>query len=507
VFLESGEKEKFTIPLPPIVSDPIYDKKAMSDLIISKLSHCSAPASGGKEVILLCDRVTKDDIQVRFFEERGDQLVWEAYGEFQPADVHKQVAICFRTPRYFSTDIVQSVTVQVQLRRPSDGHTSEPRSFQFAPNAAIDCMSEPQFGRKRAKVDQLQSISRYYRDQGAYGTQQAPSSSGAALNECRVPRMNSPITCQSSMGSSSPSSVSPGQQRPQTLESAIGAPMQGSPALHLHNSHDPTDTFFGSNTPNASESFGYTPMFGKLAIKLEQNVDMSYYPQPTLGMGSQLSGQSTQQTGQASAQQTQSQQQPPQLAPSSVYGGRSSFQATALSPIGGCVDSSLSPCTLSGVTNLRSTSSQHNSNHHGLIGSGMSPAMATGNALSPSMSGAQLCRTSAGNATALHCQSPALGEAEQRITERMDSLDLDIDASDLISDINFNNMMVMMDSGNNITFNSSGNIKLEPGLDALLGSTGNSASNNGINQNDTSNDATTHDSFGMLGNLRMTHRQ
>ena len=48
------------------------------------------------------------------------------------------------------------------------------------------------------------------------------------------------------------------------------------------------------------------------------------------------------------------------------------------------------------------------------------------------------------------------------LTDRLDSLDLDIDPSDLISDINFNNLMVMMDSGNNITFNSSGNITTEP---------------------------------------------
>lgn len=47
---------------------------------------------------------------------------------------------------------------------------------------------------------------------------------------------------------------------------------------------------------------------------------------------------------------------------------------------------------------------------------------------------------------------------EGALSEKLDSLDLDIDPSDLMNDINFNNLMVMMDSGNNITFNSSGNI-------------------------------------------------
>lgn len=30
VFIEGNEKEKFNVPLQPVVSDPIYDKKAMS---------------------------------------------------------------------------------------------------------------------------------------------------------------------------------------------------------------------------------------------------------------------------------------------------------------------------------------------------------------------------------------------------------------------------------------------------------------------------------------------
>jgi len=47
------------------------------------------------------------------------------------------------------------------------------------------------------------------------------------------------------------------------------------------------------------------------------------------------------------------------------------------------------------------------------------------------------------------------------LSEKLDSLDLDIDPNDLMNDINFNNMMVLMDSGNNITFNSSGNINID----------------------------------------------
>lgn len=57
VFLE-GERGKFTVPLQPVVSDIIYDKKAMCDLVIVKLSDCVCPVDGGrKDIILLCEKV------------------------------------------------------------------------------------------------------------------------------------------------------------------------------------------------------------------------------------------------------------------------------------------------------------------------------------------------------------------------------------------------------------------------------------------------------------------
>ncbi|XP_020287946.1 embryonic polarity protein dorsal-like [Pseudomyrmex gracilis] len=133
VFTEGSQKGKFNRPLQPVVSDPIYDKKAMSDLVICKLSHCSASVAGGMDMILLCEKVAKEDIQVRFFEERDGQLVWEGYGDFQPTHVHKQTAIAFRTPGYRTQQVEQPVQVHIQLRRPSDGITSEPLPFQMLP--------------------------------------------------------------------------------------------------------------------------------------------------------------------------------------------------------------------------------------------------------------------------------------------------------------------------------------------------------------------------------------
>lgn len=58
MFLESEQRGRFTVPLSPVVSDPIFDKKAMSDLVICKLSDASCTVAGGKEMILLCEKVS-----------------------------------------------------------------------------------------------------------------------------------------------------------------------------------------------------------------------------------------------------------------------------------------------------------------------------------------------------------------------------------------------------------------------------------------------------------------
>ncbi|CAH0560657.1 unnamed protein product [Brassicogethes aeneus] len=131
VFLVEDGKN---VPLAPVVSEPIYDKKSMNDLSIIKLSDCVSYVDGGrKDIILLCEKVAKEDIQVRFYEEVGGQIVWEALADIQPAQVHKQHAIWFKTPRYKTLDVTEAVNVHLQLRRPSDGATSESRPFQLLP--------------------------------------------------------------------------------------------------------------------------------------------------------------------------------------------------------------------------------------------------------------------------------------------------------------------------------------------------------------------------------------
>lgn len=101
-----------------------------AELRICRVNKNSGCVKGGDEIFLLCDKVQKDDIEVRFFSADG----WEAKGSFSQADVHRQVAIVFKTPPFYNTSIVESVTVSMQLRRPSDQEVSEPLDFRYLPD-------------------------------------------------------------------------------------------------------------------------------------------------------------------------------------------------------------------------------------------------------------------------------------------------------------------------------------------------------------------------------------
>uniref|UniRef100_A0A8C1MPI1 V-rel avian reticuloendotheliosis viral oncogene homolog A n=1 Tax=Cyprinus carpio TaxID=7962 RepID=A0A8C1MPI1_CYPCA len=76
----------------------------------------------------LCRVNIKKDIEVRFFQDS-----WESKGSFSQADVHRQVAIVFRTPPYRDPNLTEPVRVKMQLRRPSDREVSEPMDFQYLP--------------------------------------------------------------------------------------------------------------------------------------------------------------------------------------------------------------------------------------------------------------------------------------------------------------------------------------------------------------------------------------
>lgn len=123
----------FSLPLKPVISDPIHDSKSpgASNLKISRMDKTAGSVKGGDEVYLLCDKVQKDDIEVRFYED--DDNGWQAYGDFSPTDVHKQYAIVFRTPPYHKMKIDRPVTVFLQLKRKRGGDVSDAKQFTYYP--------------------------------------------------------------------------------------------------------------------------------------------------------------------------------------------------------------------------------------------------------------------------------------------------------------------------------------------------------------------------------------
>ncbi|XP_065739047.1 transcription factor p65 isoform X6 [Phocoena phocoena] len=117
--------------LSPALSHPIFDNRApnTAELKICRVNRNSGSCLGGDEIFLLCDKVQKEDIEV-YFTGPG----WEARGSFSQADVHRQVAIVFRTPPYADPSLQAPVRVSMQLRRPSDRELSEPMEFQYLPD-------------------------------------------------------------------------------------------------------------------------------------------------------------------------------------------------------------------------------------------------------------------------------------------------------------------------------------------------------------------------------------
>ncbi|XP_073445344.1 nuclear factor NF-kappa-B p105 subunit isoform X2 [Dendrobates tinctorius] len=140
----------FTRRLEPVMSVPIFDSKApnASNLKIVRMDRTSGCVTGGEEIYLLCDKVQKDDIQIRFYEEDENGHIWEGFGDFSPTDVHRQFAIVFKTPKYKDVNILRPASVFVQLRRKSDYETSEPKPFLYYP----EIKDKEEVQRKRLKL-------------------------------------------------------------------------------------------------------------------------------------------------------------------------------------------------------------------------------------------------------------------------------------------------------------------------------------------------------------------
>ncbi|XP_049870070.1 nuclear factor NF-kappa-B p100 subunit-like isoform X2 [Pectinophora gossypiella] len=124
----------------PVFSDPIHNMKsaATNDLKICRISKYFGRPRGGEDVFILVEKVNKKNIIIRFYElnEQGEE-VWTANGNFLQSDVHHQYAVVFRTPPYRDLNITKNVKVFIELVRPSDGRTSEPKEFVYKADQVI----------------------------------------------------------------------------------------------------------------------------------------------------------------------------------------------------------------------------------------------------------------------------------------------------------------------------------------------------------------------------------
>lgn len=140
--LQEQEVEKSIVDEPAqiYIADKLQSKTTQTesksastnDLKICRMSRSSGDASGGEDVFILVEKVNKKNIMVRFFElDHNGERIWESVGQFMQTDVHHQYAIVFRTPAYKDRKTPVDVQVYIELVRPSDGRTSEPKTFKY----------------------------------------------------------------------------------------------------------------------------------------------------------------------------------------------------------------------------------------------------------------------------------------------------------------------------------------------------------------------------------------
>lgn len=209
-------------PLTPVVSDIIYDKKAMSDLLILRASHCSGTVRGGTQIIILCEKVTREDTVVVFYLEENNTVVWEEMAN--TILVHKQVAIVFETPPFKEQTIYQGVTVHFQLKRVTDNARSNPLPFEYIPDF-------PDMRYKRKKVSSI--LESYESEMGLYKSEQKIKSEPKDKTPPYVPQYGEQWAAMENMQT--------GVNIPQGSHNPFASEMWGGPSYVAHPSVSPTN--------------------------------------------------------------------------------------------------------------------------------------------------------------------------------------------------------------------------------------------------------------------------
>ena len=156
VFLDRTDPARKPIPLPPIVSDPVYNSKAMGKPKICWMSHDSATADGGTVVCILCEKIFKHDVEVTFSRE---DCSWEAPATIIAPAVFRQVSIVFETPAYANPEQVKEpIEATVKIRRISTGECSEPWNFIILPCAKYEQVVAGKRKRSESKSEMCEQL-------------------------------------------------------------------------------------------------------------------------------------------------------------------------------------------------------------------------------------------------------------------------------------------------------------------------------------------------------------
>jgi len=131
------------VPVDPVVSNVIYDAKAHKDLNICNYSDNCAPIEGGKKILLFCEKISRDDIEIRFSYTDKNDHQQTLKGHFTPNDVHHQVGISFTTPAFPDQKITEKVPASMYLFKVSNGATSNEVDFYFEPSVEINNFVQP----------------------------------------------------------------------------------------------------------------------------------------------------------------------------------------------------------------------------------------------------------------------------------------------------------------------------------------------------------------------------
>lgn len=150
---DPNDPEKL-VKFPPTVTHPIHNSKDVPVVLrIQDISDTSSPVGGGKKIMIFCNKISKDDIQIRLYEENGNKnVVWVGWGKFQCHEVHRGVGIAFRTPKYYLQTFDQPKNIFIELVRPSDNVRSNRFPFQYVPDITN---IESVMARKQRKIDKL----------------------------------------------------------------------------------------------------------------------------------------------------------------------------------------------------------------------------------------------------------------------------------------------------------------------------------------------------------------